>query len=250
MNECRRICEQLVAYADGTLSPAERAEITRHLEKCPPCRTVAGRECGARDVLRACAERLRTEPVPPGLRTRCHALSCASDRDRPIWLRRLVPLTLVATLIVFTGSLFSFVTRHSDALLAAQLTADHLKCFDLFRPADGATLDAAQAERMLVDRYGWDIHVPPSSKPDALQLVTARRCLYVDGRIPHLMYRVNGQDVSLFVLQGERRQAAELTTLGYHARIWSRGGNTFVLVSPAAEEQVASAVEYVRQDAH
>ncbi len=152
-------------------------------------------------------------------------------------------------LVILTGSLFSFVTRRSDALLAAQLTADHLKCFGLFRPAAGQTMDAEQAQRLLAERYGWDLHVPPSSEKNALQLVTARRCLYADGRIPHLMYQASGQDVSLFVLEGETRVPAEVTTLGHHSRIWSRGGNTFVLVSPVAEAQVAGAIQYVRQDA-
>jgi hypothetical protein len=64
------------------------------------------------------------------------------------------------------------------------------------------------------------------------------------------MYQANGQDVSLFILEGETRPAAELTTFGHHTRIWSRGGNTFVLVSPAAEEPVSSGVQYVRKEAH
>src|SRR6185436_12006252 len=117
---------------------------------------------------------------------------------------------------------------------AAQLTADHVKCFGLFRPDAGDSMDAAQAERMLASRFGLDVHVPPSSGADAVELVKARRCLYADGRIPHLMYQANGQDISLFVLEGETRAPAELTAFGHHTRIWSRGGNTFVLITPAA----------------
>ena len=161
-----------------------------------------------------------------------------------------MPLTIAALLVIFTGSLLAVVTRHSDALLAAQLTADHVKCFGVFRPGDGDSMDAAAAQRMLAARFGLDVHVPPSSDRDAVELVTARRCLYAEGRIPHLMYQANGQDISLFILEGETRPAAELTTFGHHARIWSRGGNTFVLVSPAAEEQVASGVQYVRKEAY
>jgi len=247
---CRRICDQLAQYADGSLSDAERGEVQRHLDACPPCRTIAGQECGARRLLRACADRLRAEPLPPGLESRCRALSSASYRSRPAWLRRLVPLSIAALLVIFTGSLLAVVTRHSDALLAAQLTADHVKCFGIFSPASGESMDAAQAQQMLAARFGLDVHVPPSSDKDAVELVNARRCLYADGRIPHLMYQANGQDVSLFILEGETRPAAELTTFGHHTRIWSRGGNTFVLVSPAAEEPVSSGVQYVRKEAH
>jgi len=64
------------------------------------------------------------------------------------------------------------------------------------------------------------------------------------------MYESNGQDVSLFILEGETRAPAELDTMGHHTRIWSRGGNTFVLVSPAADHAVERAVQYVEQEAH
>ena len=73
---CRRICDLLTQYADGTLGDEQRAEVQRHLDACPPCRVIAGQECGARQLLRACADRLRgAEPLPPGLRSRCHAAS-------------------------------------------------------------------------------------------------------------------------------------------------------------------------------
>src|SRR5262249_24645499 len=135
--------------------------------------------------------------------------------------------------------LLPIVTRRSDALLAAQLTADHVKCFGLFRPADERSFDATDAERMLAT-FGFDVYVPSSSEKGAVQLIGARQCLYGEGRIPHLMYQSNGEDVSLFILEGETRKPVEIDTLGHHARIWSRGGKTFVLVSPAAEQKVAA----------
>ena len=67
---CRRICDLLAQYADGTLSAVERADVQRHLEACPPCRVIAGKECGARQLLRVCADRLRTGQVPETLRSK------------------------------------------------------------------------------------------------------------------------------------------------------------------------------------
>lgn len=245
---CRRICDLLTQYADGSLSEAQRGEVQRHLDACPPCRVIAGKECGARQVLRACAERLRGEPLPPGLRTRCQALS-SGPRTTHRWLRPSIRFAIAALLIVLVGALLSIVTRQSDALLAAQLTADHVKCFGLFRPGEGTTMDAAQAQQMLAERFGLTVHVPPSSSEGAVDLLNARRCLYADGRIPHLMYEANGQDISLFVLEGESRAPAELTAFGHHTRIWSRGGNTFVLITPADGESVADAARYVAAEA-
>ncbi len=246
---CRRICDLLTQYADGTLPEAQQGEVQRHLDACPPCRVIAGKECGARQLLRACADRLRAEPLPPGLRTRCQALSAGQSTAYP-WLRPSIRFAIAALLIIFLGALLSIVTRQSDALLAAQLTADHVKCFGLFRPAEGTSMDAAQAQRILAERFGLDVHVPPSSTEGSVDLLNARRCLYADGRIPHLMYEANGQDMSLFVLEGESRAPAEFTAFGHHTRIWSRGGNTFVLITPAAEESVAAAARYVAAEAH
>jgi anti-sigma factor (TIGR02949 family) len=246
---CRRICDLLAQYADGTLSDAQRAEVQRHLDACPPCRAIAGKECGARQLLRACADRLRTGQVPPELRARCHELSRRSGTVS-FWSRRSVRFAAAAILIVFMGSLLSVVTRQSDALLAAQLTADHVKCFTLFRPDDGRPLDADQAQQMLRERFGMDVHVPSSSASSGVELINARRCLYAEGRIPHLMYQANGQDISLFVLEGESRPPAEFNAFGHHTRIWSRGGHTFVLITPAAEAPVAAAARYVAEQAH
>ena len=245
---CQRICDLLAQYADGTLTEAQRDEVQRHLDACPPCRVIAGKECGGRQLLRACADRLRTQALPPELRARCQALSQRPGAAR-LWSLPSVRFAIAASLIIVTGALLAVVTRQSDALLAAQLTADHMKCFGLFRPDSGKTLDAAQAEALLRDRFGLDIHVPASSGDRAVDLLNTRTCLYADGRIPHLMYEANGEDISLFVLEGETRQPAELTAFGHHTRIWSRGGNTFVLITPARDESVAAAARYVAEEA-
>jgi anti-sigma factor RsiW len=251
---CRRICDMMAQYADGTLADTQRAEVQRHLDACPPCRVIAGKECGARQLLRACADRLRgAEPLPPGLRNRCQAATGGGNIQTAAthwWSRPSMRFAIAAAIIIFVGALLSVVTRQSDALLAAQLTADHMKCFGLFRPDGGTTLDAAQAEQMLRDRFGLDVHVPGSSSAGPVELLNARTCLYADGRVPHLMYEANGHDISLFVLEGESRPAAELTAFGHHTRIWSRGGNTFVLITPADEGSVATAAQYVAAEAH
>ena len=263
---CRRICDLLAQYADGTLAAEQRAVVQRHLDACPPCRAISFKECGARAVLRACAERLKADgmqatPLPPGLRTRCRALSSAAHATRS-WFGWLLPIAATGLLVTLAGSLLSVFTRHSDTLLAAQLTADHVKCFGLFGPKNGQTVDAAQAQQMLADRFGLDVHVPPSVKAgsntvpggdvggDGVQLANARTCLYAEGRVPHLMYQSDGQDVSLFILEGQTRKPADVDAFGYHTRIWSRGGNTFVLVTPASGASAAAAARYVAAEAH
>lgn len=254
MSDCRRTVERLAPYVDQELPAAERAEVEHHLAACPPCRGAALAEQGARSVLREKAAALRSAPLPPGLRGRCEAL--AREHVRPAggraWHARLVPVSLTAVLVLFTAlAVLSLATHRSDTLLAAQLTADHAKCFRLFAEPDAADAHAERLERMLAEQYGWDVHVPPSSAADGVQLIGARRCLYADGRVPHVMYRVNGQDVSLYMLAGTSRDEADVTSLGHRSRIWARGETTYVLVAPEhAADDMTAAVKYVMQDAH
>ena len=257
IEDCRRIAERMTRYVDGALPPGERAEVDLHLAACPPCRDEAAEEEGGRTVLRGCAPRLRAaadaeSALPPGLKTRCEALARqhAQARQESGWLSRLVPVGLATLLVAFTATaIVALATQRSDTLLAAQLTADHMKCFRAF-PPQAASADAGQVEAMLEARYGWDVHVPPSSPAEGLGLLGARRCLYADGRIPHVMYRVHGQDLSLFILEGVSRADADVRSLGHRARIWSRGPNTFVLVSSATGADLAKVASYVRQEAH
>jgi anti-sigma factor RsiW len=161
-----------------------------------------------------------------------------------------VPIAVTTILIVVTaGIVLSVATSRSNVVLAAQLTADHAKCFRLFATATAAAPDARQLEVMLLNRYGWDVHVPPSSTADGVQLIGARRCLYADGRLPHVMYRVNGQDVSLYMLPGVSRNDADVSSLGHRSRIWSRGNTTYVLVSSLAGRGLDNAVRYVMREA-
>jgi anti-sigma factor RsiW len=260
MSECRSIADQLTSYVDDLLPPDERVQVERHLQGCAPCRALAGSERAARSVLRRKASRLLgDEPVPPGLRERCETL--ARDRAparvdlaslRPQWSRTLVPTILSVVLLVFTASaIFSLATRQSDGVLAAQLTLDHSKCFKLFDGAESSAIDAHEVERMLTQQYGWKIHVPPSSAESGLQLIGARRCLYADGLIPHVMYRANGQDMSLYVLNGVTRNPTDLVTFGHRSQIWTRDNTTFVLVSPAEDTSgLAHAAQYVMREAH
>lgn len=252
MSECRRTADRLTPYVDETLPAAEQADVESHLDVCPPCRVSADHQKGGRTVLRERADQLRSAPLPPGLRSRCTQL--ARDHARaavaPAWPSRFVPASLAVALVLFTAlAIVTLATQRSNTVLAAQLTADHAKCFRAFPPS-GGELDARAAEERLSSLYGWDIHVPPSSARDGVRLVGARRCLYGDGRIPHLLYEASGHPLSLFVLEGVMREPGDVTAFGHRSRIWSRGPTTFVLVSPTSAGDLSQAVSYVREEAH
>ncbi|MBM3819421.1 MAG: hypothetical protein FJW14_10465 [Acidimicrobiia bacterium] len=254
MSDCRSVTDRLAAYADAKLPPAEREEVERHLAACPPCRNEASLESGGRTVIRARAGQFRAEPLPPGLRSRCEALAASAQAGgaaRRPWLSRLVPAAVAAMVVILVGGAVFFVAaQRSDVLFAAQLTADHTVCFRGHGPADAPELDAAQVEAQLAREFGWSLQVPPSRAQDGVHLIHARRCLSPEGLVPHLLYRVNGEDVSLYVLEGVTRRDADVITFGHRSRIWTRGDTTFVLVSSAsAGSHLDAAAEYLMQEA-
>lgn len=248
-DDCRRTSERLTSYVDELLSRAEQADVERHLASCPLCRTAAEHERGARTVLRERAPALTDTPLPPGLRTRCEALARthAGRSTTPAFRRLAMPAGAVAAVIVGLVA-FSAVTHRSDTLLAAQLTADHAKCFRFSAGPNSTDADARRVEQMLMDRYGWQVHLPPSSPADGVRLLGARRCLYADGWVPHVMYRVDGHDVSLYVLDGVARSDADIISLGHRSRIWARDGTTYALVWPASAGEMQTAVRYVMEE--
>ena len=256
IDDCRRIAERLTPYVDGALPHEERAAVERHLGACPPCREMAAGDEAGRTVIRGCAGRLRTAfeqhvALPPGLETRCEALARAHAQPPATrWLSSWAPAGLASLLVLLTATaMLVFATGRSDTLLAAQLAADHMKCFRGFQ-GQAAVQDARQLEGMMAARYGWDLHMPPSVRDAGLALIGARRCVYAEGRVPHVMYRVHGRDVSLFILKGVSRPDADVTALGHRARIWSRGPNTFVLLASASAGEMADVARYVRKEAH
>ena len=136
-------------------------------------------------------------------------------------------------------------TQGSATVLAAQLVADHVKCF--FTTADRGPLDPVQVGDRLKDQYGFDVPVPASSPAIGLRLVGARRCLSGDGRTAHLLYSWNGESISLYVIPDDNRPAADVHVMGHDERIWSRHNRTYVLVSPETARDVAPVVGYMQR---
>ena len=78
----------------------------------------------------------------------------------------------------------------------------------------------------------------------------ARRCLYGEGRIPHVLYRAGGEDLSLFVIEGVTRRPGDVAAFGHRSRIWTRGDKTFVLVSSESSgPRLDAAARYLMQEA-
>jgi anti-sigma factor RsiW len=128
-------------------------------------------------------------------------------------------------------------TDRSTRVMAAELTADHVKCFALntvFRTQAAA----ADVERSLAQHFGWNVHLPDEAAAPGLELVGSRQCLYGEGRVAHIMYRHDGHPVSLFMLPDSTRPRDLVDVLGHEAAVWCVGNRTFVLIANEPRRQV------------
>lgn len=255
---CKQVEEQLPAYVEGGPS-AGATQIDAHLAACPACRASAHAQRVARAVLRARAAEL-SPMAPPGLRTRVGA-HLDAHRDAPSrgrtvvpalpWGGRLSAFAAAAMLVLTVGAiLLPVTTMRSTGVLAAQLALDHMKCFMIDGDADAPPMTKQDAEAALKRDYDFAIDVPASLPSAHLQLVAVRRCLYGDGRAAHLMYRVDGEPVSLFVLPGLTRPAAELSLFGHGQLVWAQGDRTYMLVARGGfRGDLARVASYLRTEA-
>lgn len=254
--DCKQIEGLLASVVDGEATTDEAAILAQHLDRCAACRQAMQAQVTARAVLQARAAQLSVT-APPGLRTRLAASARAGAAERAesagilSWRGRLSAFSAAGIIVLMLGAvLLPVVTERSTVLLAAQLALDHLKCFAIDGDGDAPPVGQAEAEATLEREYGWTMSVPPSSAADGLQLIAVRRCLYGDGRAAHLLYRMNGAPVSLFIMPGLSRPAAELSLLGHDELVWTQGDRTYMLVSAAgAKAGLADVASYLQNEA-
>jgi anti-sigma factor (TIGR02949 family) len=237
MPSCREIDPLVTPYIDGEATDTERAMVNAHLAGCPPCRSRAEAEADARQVLRS---RGCQPCAPEKLRNRCRKV--ASPLGRITYIYSPVSLSVFAAAFLMAGGVSVYgLTRLSPTVLAAQLTLDHVKCFAV-HPST-AVLDAHASEDQFARDYGWRLHVPMAPAADGLQLVGVRRCFCGEGPAVHVMYRHDGEPISLYVLPHVTRPSATADVFGRDAVIWSENDTTFVLLGkqpPALMRQLAA----------
>ena len=101
--------------------------------------------------------------------------------------------------MVVGGAFLYGVTDRSNRIMAAELVADHVKCFGLNRVLS-TQQQASIVEGAMASSFGWQMRLPERPQQIGLELVGARPCLYGEGRVAHIMYRHNGHPVSVFML--------------------------------------------------
>jgi anti-sigma factor RsiW len=278
MPDCRTIDPLVTPYVDGELSDTDRRLVDAHVAACPPCYSRVAAERAVRETL--CARRRDlASAAPPALRASCEGLCSRrqssvvsrqstvdsrqtalstqaprtphpAPRTSRFRLQTFVPFALAASLVVLVGGAFVYqITDSSATVLAAELTADHVKCFTM-NAVLGTHQTATAVEAAMLNGFGWTVRLPQNPSQVGLELVGSRPCLYGEGTIAHVMYRHDGRPVSLFMLPKSARAEQFVEVLGHEAKIWCAGDRTLVLVAREPRKDVERLAEYVQASLH
>ncbi len=250
MSNCQTIDPLVTPYIDGELPPADRARVDEHLCACLACHSRVAAERSVRALIQARKPALVSECASTALRERCakaRARQTAAGGDAVHVARwRFGPLALAAALVLFVAGTFLYqMTAASSRVMAAELTADHVKCFAMNRVL-GTHEEPMTVAASMASHFGWTLRLPADPERAGLELVGARPCLYGEGRVAHLMYRHHGVPVSIFMLPGSIRPQELLEVMGHEAAIWSEGQRTFVLVAHEPREEVERMAAFVQ----
>jgi anti-sigma factor RsiW len=286
MRSCQDLDPLVTPFIDGELPDADRKAVDDHLRVCAPCHSRVAAEQAVHDLLRKRRADLCAATAPGALRTRCcegareataprhpaplHSApgttpgtsaprtsapfsarttpstpTRGTSAPRP-WVSRATPWALAASLVLVVGGAFLYqATEASSRVLAAELTADHVKCFAI-NGALGTHHTPSAVEASMLSGFGWSMHLPEDPSRAGLELVGSRPCLYGEGKIAHIMYRHQGQPVSLFMLPRTARTEELVEVLGHEAAIWCAGNRTFVLVSDEPRREVERMATFVQ----
>ena len=248
MTECQHVDVLATPYVDGEISQADRELVERHVRACGPCRGRVQAEQVIHALMRDQRLALSSE-APAALRARCAAAarSYASPFGAAaIWRARVMPLALAASLVLIVAGAFLYeVTAHSTRVMAAELTADHLKCFRVLNNLLGTRHDAPTVESSMASGFDWQMQLPEHPERAGLELVGSRPCLYGEGKAAHIMYRHHGNPVSIFMLPKSMRGDELVEVMGHQASIWSVGNRTFVLIAREPRAEVERMTSFV-----
>lgn len=240
-SECRQMEALLPPFVDGQATAAAQSAVEAHLAGCAECRAAVAAQREVRALLVSRRATL-ADAAPSGFAADVRRVVAAQQSRVAPSRWRLSALAAAAAVVLAMVGALSWATGRSSVLLAAQLTLDHLKCFVI----DGddhdhpLTVDAAQAQ--FHASYDMDVRLPVPPAASTARLVSVRQCLYGEGWIAHALYRVDGDAVSVFVMDARSAAPATIEAFGRHAEVMSSRGTTYVLVAPARLSKVAEAL--------
>lgn len=246
MMDCSTAKSKAFAYVDGELGREARDEVEAHLGHCSACRRLVDLEVAFRETY---VEALRPDPTPERVRERVGALLSGLVGERRAGRRRLAvrrfAVGLAAALLVAIGVTAGFALqaylgpRTTLTDIAEAAVEQHQKLVRDLLPRDIKDVPPKAAEEWFKKRLAFNVNLP-DLKTDSLEFLGGRISHLRDVEVAALEYRLEGNNVSLFIIPEEayRRLRLEdrprfkvVSHRGYDVVVWRSQGAGYTLVS-------------------
>lgn len=289
MSNCDHIDSLVTPYIDGELPAHDHALVEEHLRACAPCRArvtaeqtvchlVHRRRTELQQVqapasLRAKMALARPRPtvvsfpaatssattaaptMPPTMSPAAASPSFTSvaaaraAAHRPFSYRR---LAIAALFVLVVGGAVTYrATVGATQAMAAELAADHMKCF-MVNNVLHTHESVADVEAYMRSGFDWPVTLPTPQQAAgaALEVVGSRPCFYEHGKVAHIMYHHKGLPVSIFMLPGVEYERSLVRAMGHDAVVWAEEGRTFVVIAQAPRADVERIATFVQASLH
>ena len=259
--DCKDVRELMDSFLSEELSVESNHQVLRHLGTCQACSSEMTRRKRVRSLL------AQSLDVPLDVEGAQQRILNRVEREQRSWGRTVRWLGSAAAILVAAIAVATWVGRPIDAAAYDDSAGDHVVCA-LAYPED-TTYDAARAARNLAPPFERIAEAIGLSH-GAYHVIDAHMCPYKGRNYAHVVFRGNGQTLSIFAepavrgalptptstttLEGDTVDVHSTTSMGFRIAAVSTSGHQVFLVSDQQTEPPAigsaillSAVRFVRE---
>jgi anti-sigma factor RsiW len=261
--DCRHARELLDSFLSGELTVETNHAVLRHLETCQACRAEAERRRTTRTLL---SEVVKGDVPDVNVETLRARIISTIDADQRRGSRFMRYWPIAAAIIVAAG-LAMWSSRPVDAAAYENSVENHVQCA-LTLPA-AATYDAERVRKRLMAPFTGLVDTLGRRYGD-YELIDAHTCPYNGRKYAHVIFRRDGEVVSLFAepslrgalpaqpddaaMAGARLRIQSVDYKGFHVAGTATSGHHLFVVSPerpplspdVSGELLRSAAQFVR----
>lgn len=248
---CETWREQLDAYLDGELAPAEAAAVSTHARSCAACAADALERL---QLKRSVAAAGRRYAASAELRNRiAKSVSSKPSRDS-VWFWKVLALPAVAVLIV-SVSVNLYVGRENarQQRLYSELADLHVAALASATPVDVVSTDRHTVKPWFQGKIPFTFNLPELQGSE-FTLLGGRVTYLAQTPGAHLIYQVRKHLVSVFILQDRGEETASLPSGPVHAlsfsmENWRQNGLRYFVVGDVAPDDIRALSTLLRNAA-
>lgn len=243
--------DQLDAYVDGELTPAEASALSAHMRECASCATVA---LARVQMKRAVADAGKRYEPNAELRLKIARSISAKPRTKARWYWLVVGVPALAIVLV---SLFVNLSVQRSRTLGhriyGELTDLHVTSLASPNPVDVISTDRHTVKPWFEGKLPFTFNLPELQGSE-FTLVGGRVTYLEQGPGAHLIYQLRKHRISVFIFPAksdelEKLPSGSVHALSFNARSWSQNGLRYFVLGDVSADDIESLSKLLRSAA-